>query len=459
MFDVAIIGGGPGGYVAGIRASQLGLKACVIEKEKPGGVCLNVGCIPTKNLIHQAEVFATQSSLAELGIKTDTKNFDFKKVIGQSKKAVNTLVRGVEYLLKKNKVELIKGSAKITSSNSIILDDGGEIHGKNIIIATGSRPIQLPGFEFDEKQVLSSTAALNLEKLPKSLIILGAGAIGCEFAHSMNAFGVEVQLVEMLDQILPLEDAETVAVLADSFIKKGIQIHTGAKALALEKKAGSVVITVAQKDGAKKELEADKALCVFGRTANTEEIGLANIGLETEKGCIPVGDYYQTKVKSVFAIGDVLSSPQLAHVASKEGEIAVEYIAGRNPEPKIDTNDIVSAIYSEPQIASFGLREDQAIPKNIPFKMATFPYAGVGKAVATNRAEGKVKILYDPDTREILGGHIVGCMATELIHELLLARTAELLPEDIAGMIHAHPTFSEVLMEGMRAVDNMAIHY
>ncbi len=303
---------------------------------------------------------------------------------------------------------MIKGTAKITSANSIILDDGREIHAKNIIIATGSRPIQIPGFEFDEKQVLSSTGALNMDKLPKSLIILGAGSIGCEFAYIMNAFGVKVQLVEMVDQILPFEDAETVSVLADSFAEKGIKIHTSTKALALKKRKTSVVITVEDKDGSKKELKAEKAMCVFGRKANTDGIGLDNIGIKTEKGCIPVGDYYRTKVKSVFAIGDVLATPQLAHVASKEEEIAVEHIAGRKPEPTIDTDEIVSAIYCEPQVSSFGLREDQAKQENISYKKAVFPYVGIGKAVAIGKTEGKVKILYDPEKQEILGAHIVG---------------------------------------------------
>jgi len=459
MYDIVIIGAGPGGYVAGIRAAQLGLKVCVIEKDKPGGVCLNVGCIPTKNLIHQAGMFASQHELTKLGIKIDTKDFDFKKVISNSKKAVKTLVQGVEYLLKKNKVELISGTARITSPNSVALDDGKEIHGKNILIATGSRSIELPGFEFDEKQVLSSTGVLNMEKLPKSMIILGAGAIGCEFAYIMNAFGVKVHLVEMVDQILPFEDEETVSILHDSFTQKGIQILTKTKALALEKTKSSVNVTLEDKEGVQQQLKAQKVLCVFGRKANIENLGLENIGIETDKGCIKVGDYFQTSVKSVFAIGDMLATPQLAHVASKEGEIAVEYIAGADPEPMIDLNGIVSAIYCEPQIASFGLREEQAKEQGINYEKAVFPYVGIGKAVAIGKTEGKVKVLFDPDTKEIQGAHMVGASATELIHEILLAKSTELLPEVIAGMVHAHPTLSEAVMEAMRAVTGTAIHY
>jgi dihydrolipoamide dehydrogenase len=458
MFDVVIIGGGPGGYVASIRASQLGMKACVIEKDQVGGVCLNVGCIPTKNLIHQAELFSSQRELIKLGIKIDATGFKYDKVVNNSKKAVKTLIGGVGYLLKKNKVEVIKGTAEINSTTSIILENGKEIRGKNIVIATGSRPQQFPGFECDEKQTLSSTGVLNLKKLPKSMVILGAGAIGCEFAYVLNSFGVEVSLVEMAEHILPTEDAETMSVLADRFKKNGIEIYTGTRALNLEKTENSVIITIEQKGGSQIKLTAEKTLCAFGRTPNTEKIGLKKIGIETEKGCIPVNDYYQTKVKGIFAIGDVLATPQLAHVASREGEIAMNYLAGMKPEPKINPDEIVSAIFCEPQVASFGLREEQAKTKNIPYRKVIFPYAGLGKAVAIGKTEGMVKLLVDPETREILGAHLIGCFATELIHEILLAKTAELLPEDITRMIHAHPTISEGVIEVMRAVNGEAIH-
>jgi dihydrolipoamide dehydrogenase len=458
MYDVIVIGSGPGGYVTGIRASQLGMKACVIEKNNLGGVCLNVGCIPTKNLIHQAELFGAHHELTALGVKVNTQGLKFDKVIQNSKIAVKTLVKGVAYLLKKNKVDLIKATAKITGPNSVILDDGREIQGKNIVIATGSRPFQLPGFEFDEQQVLSSTGALNLKKLPKSMVILGAGAIGCEFAYVLNSFGVEVQLVEMAEHILPFEDAETVSVLADQFQKKGIEIHTQTRALKLEKKNDSITVTVEKSDGSPLKLEAEQALCVFGRIPNTDDIGLESIGIDTEKGCIPVNNYYQTKVKGIFAIGDVLSTPQLAHVASREGEIAMDYLAGLQPEPRINSDDIVSAIYCEPQIASFGLREEQTKAQNIPYTKAIFPYSGLGKAVAIGKTEGLVKLLVDAETHELLGAHIVGHTATELIHELLLAKRAELLPEDITRMIHAHPTISEAIIEAMREVNGEAIH-
>jgi len=453
-----IIGAGPGGYVAGIRASQLGLKACVIEKEKAGGVCLNVGCIPTKNIIHQAEIFASRIDLEEMGLAIDTQNFNYKKVFNKSGKAVRTLVGGVEYILKKNKVTLIKGKATIVSKNKIALEDGTVITGECILIATGSCPMQIPGFETDEKQVLSSTGILSLKKLPESIVILGGGAIGCEFAYIMNAFGVKVHLVEMMDHLLPFEDEETVAVLEKSFKKNGISVMTGTRAVSLKKTSKKVVVTLKEADGSRKQVEAQKALCVFGRTPNTDDIGLEKIGLKTEKGYIAVGDYYQTSIKGVFAIGDVVATPLLAHVASKEGEIAVEYMAGKHPEPSLDLMAIPSAIYCQPQVASFGLRESEAREKEVPFKKAVFPYRGVGKAVAIGKPEGLVKVLYDPETTEILGAHIVGYDATELIHEILLAKSGELLPEDVARMIHAHPTLSEAVMEMMRAVGGEPVH-
>ncbi|HPQ45095.1 MAG TPA: dihydrolipoyl dehydrogenase [Syntrophales bacterium] len=452
-YDVIIIGAGPGGYTAGIKAARLGLKACIIEKDTLGGVCLNRGCIPTKNLIHQAGIFHSRFHLEKMGVSVDARAFDYGYVHNQSREAVRSLVTGVEFLLKRQKVEVIRGTARILSKHRVVLEDHTEITGKNIIIATGSRPLEMKGFEFDEKQVLSSTGILSLKKLPESLIILGAGAIGCEFAYIMNRFGVKVHLIEMEKHILPVEDARATAVLTGSFKDYGIDIITGARANSLEKTAGNVTVTLSLKDGSSRQIEADKVLCVFGRTPNTDAIGLGNIGLKTEKGYIPVADYYQTKVEGVYAIGDVVRTPLLAHVASREGEIAVEYISGRTPPLRIDPNEIPSAIYCEPQLASFGLREDQAKEQNIPYKKAIYPYRGVGKAVAIGKTDGMIKTLYDPDTFEILGSHIVGHNATELIHEILLAKTNGLLPKDIAEMIHAHPTLSEAIMEQMRSVD------
>jgi dihydrolipoamide dehydrogenase len=458
QYDVIIIGAGPGGYVAGIRAAQLGLRSCVIEKDKPGGVCLNWGCIPSKNLLHQAKLFVESGELAEIGIVVDKTKLDYAKVQEKSRKVADQLMKGVEYLLKKNKVELIKGTAKIVEKTKVMLDNGKEIAGKNILIATGSRPLEVPGFEFDETQVLSSNGILSLKKLPQSLVILGGGAIGCEFAYIMNAFGTKVTLVEMADHLLPFEDEETVAVLEKSFKKSGIEVLTGTLAVSLSKTLEKVSVAL-KKDGLQRIVDAEKVLCVFGRKPNTETLGLESIGLRTENGFIPVGSYYQSEVQGVFAIGDVVkTTPLLAHVASKEGEIAVEYMAGEQTETMVDINAIPSAIYCEPQIASFGLRETVAKAGKINYGKTVFPFRGLGKAVAIGKADGHVKVLYQKDTKEILGAHIVGENATELIHEILLAKFAELLPDDIACMIHAHPTLSESTMEVMRATDSQAIH-
>jgi dihydrolipoamide dehydrogenase len=457
-YDVLIIGSGPGGYVAGIRASQLGLKAAVIERDKVGGVCLNVGCIPSKALIHQAELFRSLPELKALGIAVDTKGFDYKQVFDKSRKAADALSKGVQFLLKKYKAELVMGDAVLSGKNEVTLKDGKKITAKNIIIATGSRPRIIPGFEFDEQKVLSSTGALMLTKLPKKAVILGAGAIGVEFAHVWNAFGVEVHLVEMMETILPLEDAEAVQVLARAFQKRGIQMYTSTKAVSLQKTPTGISIVLEEKGGARKTLEADQILVAIGRTCNTDGIGLEKVGITTEKGFIPVGDFNQTKVPGIYAIGDVVATPLLAHVAFKEAEMVAEHLAGKSPAPRLDPLSIPGATYCEPQVASFGLTEWKAKEKGVAFSKASFPYRGAGKSVAIEASEGFVKVIFDPKTKEILGAHIVGADATELIHELLLARSSELLPEDIANMIHAHPTLSEAVMESMRAVEGWNIH-
>ncbi len=458
-YDVLVVGAGPGGYVAAIRASQLGLKAAVIEKDKTGGVCLNIGCIPSKSLIHQASLFQSIQGLEAMGLKVDKTGFDYRKVQEKSRQAADRLSKGVQFLLKKNEVDLVTGEAVRIKPGSVTLKDGQVLAGKNILIATGSRPRELPGFEFDEERILSSTGALMQQSLPKSLLILGAGAIGVEFAHIMNAFGVEVHLVEMMDRILPLEDEEVVDVLRRSFKKRGITMDVSTKAVSQSVVNGHLSVELEDAAGVRRTIEVDQMLVSAGRVPNTAGLGLEETGVRLDKGgFIEVGDYYETAVPGIYAVGDVIRSPLLAHVASKEGEIVVERIAGRKVAPKIDPSDIPGAVYCEPQIASFGLTERDAKDKGIAFQKSTFPYRGAGKAVAIEQLEGLVKVLTDSVTGEILGAHIAGADATELIHELLLARHAELLAEDIAGMIHAHPTLSEAVMESMRQAGDGAIH-
>ncbi|MDX9703703.1 MAG: dihydrolipoyl dehydrogenase [Candidatus Auribacterota bacterium] len=458
-YDAVVIGAGPGGYVAAIRLAQLGKKTAVIERDKLGGVCLNIGCIPSKALIHQAEIFRNGiKNFKEFGIDLNMERFDYAKVQKKSRIAADKLSKGIAYLLKKNSVEVIAGSAKITDPHTVSVNETTTVSAENIIIATGSSARSIPNFDIDEDTVLSSTGALLLEKLPKRLAVLGSGAIGSEFAHIMNSFGVEVHLVELLDRLVPLEDDDMSKTLFDSFKRRGINIYLSHKAESMEKHDSGIKLFLKDNTGRQVTLEADKILVAVGRAPNTGGIGLESVSIVPEKGFIPVSDYYRTSVESIYAIGDVIDSPMLAHVASKEGEIVAEHIAGKETEKRIDPHTIPSAVYCEPEIASFGYTERDAKSAGVKFEKAVFPLRGAGKTVAVEQSEGMVKILFDPSTKEILGAHIAGIHATELIHEALLAKKAELLPQDIATMIHAHPTVSEAVMEAFRTAEGWAVH-
>lgn len=457
--DIVIIGSGPGGYVAAIRAAQLGLKVAVVERELPGGVCLNVGCIPSKALIEQASLFNSIARLESLGVKCDPSNFSYESVYKKSRQASTRLSKGVSYLLKKNGITYINEAARITGRGRIELKKSGELKGKNIIIAAGSRPKELPIFPFDERRIISSTGALMLKELPRRMAILGSGAIGVEFAHIFSSFGVEVHLIEMLDNLLPGADREAVGLLERELKKRKVKIYTATRAVSYSDSGQGLALRLERAGSTESfSLEVDKVLVAVGRTPNVEGLGLESVGVKPDKGAIPVGDYYETSCKGVYAIGDIINSPQLAHLASKEGEIAVEYIAGRSPERRVDYDLIPAAVYCEPQIAWFGKGEAALKAAGAGYEVASFPYRGVGKAVATERAEGLVKLFYDPAIGEILGAVAAGAEASELIHELLLAKKAELLPEDISTMIHAHPTLSEAVMEAARAILGRAIH-
>lgn len=462
-YDLAIIGGGPGGYVAAIRAAQLGLSACVVEKSELGGVCLNWGCIPSKSLIHYANEYVGLKDMESVGVKIDRSSFSYAAVHAKSREAAKTLAAGVAGLLKKNGLEVFRTSASIAAKGRIALHggehDGKSLFAKNIVVATGSRPMAVPGFDFDEQGVVSSSGLLAMTELPGSLTILGAGAIGCEFAYVMNAFGVKVTLIEMAPHILPSEDREIAQVVEASFRRSGIDVRTACRANALKKRRDGLEVSI-DSDGKTEVIASEKVLVAFGRVPNTRDIGLEAVGVEIdERGYVVTGEYGETSVPSIYAIGDITRTPLLAHVASKEGEIAVEHIAGRTPrECCIDPDLVPSAVYCEPQVAAFGLREERARKEGIEFKKSVFPYRGAGKSVAIGRTEGMVKILADPQTGELLGAHIVGAEATELIHELLLARHGELLAEDIQSMIHAHPTLSEAVMEAARGIDGRPIH-
>ncbi len=478
-YDVAVIGAGPGGYVSAIRASQLGKKCVVIEKDKPGGICLNWGCIPSKSLIHQAEVFCEAKKLSAFGAKLDTTDFKYELVQKSSRKVTEKITRGVSNLLKKNKIDYVRGEACFTSPHSLQIRKSSEdssasegmpstdsresrsddliIEADNIIVATGSSPREIPNFEFDEEKVLSSTGILKMQTIPKSLIILGAGAIGMEFAYVMNSFGVEVTIVEMLDRVLPLEDESISSFMKKSFTQKGINLYLGTKATKLDKEGKGLRLTI-EKEGTSEVLVADAMLVSVGRVPNTTGIGLEKLGVLMEKGFVQVDDYGMTNIKGIYAIGDIVgTTPQLAHVASKEGEIAAEHICGKHPH-SIDRLAIPSAVYCQPEVASFGYNSHAIEQNKIPAKVSEFPYVGAGKTLAIDKADGFVKLITHQDTGEILGAHIVGHNATEIIHILLLASSKELLNNDVAEMIFAHPTVSETVMEVARESDGWAIH-
>ncbi|MGO8694656.1 MAG: dihydrolipoyl dehydrogenase [Rectinemataceae bacterium] len=464
-YDLVVIGAGPGGYVAAIRAAQLGLKTAVVERGDLGGVCLNVGCIPSKALIHSASLFREgRAALEAAGARVDMAAFDYGKVWQLSRKAADRLSKGVGFLLKKNAVDVVKGEARLDSPRSVDVAGIGRIEAKAIIVATGSRPKAVPGFEFDEEKVLSSTGFLMAKDLPKRLLVLGAGAIGMETAFVMNAFGVEVTVVELMDRVLPLEDAESAAIVAREFGRRGVKIATGMRAGRLERGPGGIRLIASSSDGAESGMDADRILVAVGRSPNTEHLGLEELGVRLERGFVPVGDWQETQVSGVYAIGDIVATPLLAHVASKEGEIAAERIAqllrgeSEPRERRVDPLLVPNAVYCEPELASFGLSEARAEEEGIAHAVARFPYRGVGKAVATERPEGQAKIVFDPKTEAILGATLVGAQATELVHEFLLASCAELRLEDLADTIHAHPTLSELVMESGRAALGRAIH-
>jgi dihydrolipoamide dehydrogenase len=448
QFDVAVIGSGPGGYVAAIRATQLGLTAAVIERDKPGGVCLNWGCIPTKALLKNAEIYNNFKHAEDWGITYKDLQFDFAKIVARSRKVAMLNSKGVEYLFKKNKIEHIPGFGKLLGNGKIDVSKEGKsletISAKHIILATGARARTLPNVKIDGKQVISSTEAMILPQVPKSMIVIGGGAIGVEFAYFYNAFGTKITIVEMMPNILPVEDKELSKLLESNFKKNGIDILTESKVESITTGKG-VKVVVVTKEG-KKELNADVALMAIGVQGNTENMGLESVGVKVEKGWIQVDDFSRTNVNGVYAIGDVAGPPWLAHVASKEGVVCVEALAGKNPQP-INYDNIPGCTYCQPQVASIGLTEEKAIAAGYQIKVGRFPFSASGKARAIGETDGLVKLIFDAKYGELLGAHILGADATEIIGELGVAKTLETTVAGIAGTIHAHPTLSEAIME------------
>ena len=462
-YQVAVLGGGPGGYVAAVRAAQLGLKTVIIEKDNLGGICLNWGCIPTKSLLKNAEIYdLMKNHSAEFGIKVQGLEFDFSKIIKRSRDISDRIVKNVEFLIKKNKIDRIKGFGKLASSNLIdIFNHEGKsidsVTADNIIIATGARPKDIPSLPVDHKMIITSTEAMNLPEQPKELIVIGAGAIGVEFAYFYSALGTKVTLIEMMDSILPVEDKEVSFTLEKSFKKRGIDILTNASVQKAEIKGSKMKVSVLV-NGSVKELTADKVLCAIGVTGNVEGFGLEKLGIELYKNHIKVNkSNYSTNVKGVFAIGDVIGPPWLAHVASAEGIHCVEKIKGLTP-PDINYDNIPGCTYCQPQIASIGFTEQKAKEVGYELKIGKFPFMASGKAFAIGEREGFVKLIFDAKYGELLGAHIIGSEATEMIAELAMAKSLEATAESIIKTIHAHPTLSESVMEAAGVAYNEAIH-
>ena len=463
-FDTVVIGSGPGGYVAAIRAAQLKQKVCVIEKAELGGICLNWGCIPTKALLKNAEVFELYNRADEFGFKTGDIKFDFDKIIGRSRNVADQNSKGIQFLFKKNKIEHINGIAELKSKNEILVKDSSgkntdTIKAKHIILATGARPRSISpiGLEIDEKQIWSYYGALKPTKMPKSMIIIGAGAIGVEFAYFYNKFGAKIEIIEMMDQLLPIEDNEAVRHLERSYKKHKIGIHTNTKVVNVKKSAKECIVTI-EKKGKTETLSAEVILAAVGIQANTENIGLEKLGIKLDKGLIQADSKTcQTNVPNIYAIGDCIGTAALAHVASAEGITAAEHISGLDV-PGVDYTNIPSCTYCQPQVASVGLTEKAALEKGYKLKIGRFPFSALGKARAIGETDGMVKLIFDEKYGELLGAHIVGHDATEMIAELGLAKTLETTYEEVARTVHAHPTLSEAVMEAAHDALGHAIH-
>lgn len=468
-YDLVILGAGTGGYVAAIKASQLGLKVAVVEKAKLGGTCLHQGCIPSKALLRSAEVYSTMKNSEEFGITANEITLRFDKVQQRKQKIIDNLHKGVQQLMKKGKIDIYEGIGRILGPSifsptpgtiSVEMNNGEEnemLIPKNVIIATGSRPRTLPGLELDGKFVLTSDEALQMETLPNSMIIVGGGVIGIEWASMLADFGVQVTVLEYADRILPTEDYEISKEAQRSLKKKGVKIVTSAKVMAETIKKEETVSIQAEHKGDLKTFTAERLLVSVGRQANIEGIGLENTDIQIEKGVIQTNEFYQTKESHIYAIGDVIGGLQLAHVASHEGIIAVEHIANLNPH-KLDYDLVAKCVYSSPEIASVGLTEDEAKQKGYQVKTGKFLFKAIGKALVLGETDGFVKLVVDEKTDDLLGVHMIGPHVTDMISEAALAKVLDATHWEVANTIHPHPSLSEAIGEAALAVDGKAIH-
>ncbi|MCL4542019.1 MAG: dihydrolipoyl dehydrogenase [Chloroflexi bacterium] len=464
-YDVVVLGGGPGGYVAAIRAAQLGLKTAVIEREEMGGICLNWGCIPSKALLRNAEIISLIKRAGDFGIKVENISIDYAAGISRCRKVVATQVRGVNYLMRKNTIDILRGSAQLISPNTLRVhpdeSDGYNVQGENLIVATGSRVKPLSGVSIDGRYVVSSKEIWSLDTLPQSLLIIGSGPIGVEFATVFSAYGAKVTLVEFLPRILPGEDEDISVELAKNFTRRGINILTSTGVVSTTIKDSQVEVKLAPAPGAngqEQTVTVDRVLLAAGFTPNSDNLGLENVGVQVDqRGYIQVDDAMGTSVPGIYAVGDVTGKLPLAHVAFAQGEVAAESIA-RVPTLKLDYNSMPRCTYSQPQIASIGLTEKQAREEGYDVRTGTYPFRPNGKAQALSELDGQVKIVADAKTGEILGTQMIGPEVTELIGELSLGRMLEATPYELGRSVHPHPTLSEVVAEAALAAEGHSIH-
>jgi dihydrolipoamide dehydrogenase len=460
-YDLIVIGSGPGGYVAAIRASQLGMKVAIVERENLGGICLNWGCIPTKSLLKSAQVFEYLQHAADYGISIEGQaKPDFSKIVQRSRSVADGMSKGVQFLMKKNKVETVMGTGKLVSNNTVEVTDAegkkNQISAKHIILATGARSRELPNLKQDGAKVIGYRQAMNLPKQPASIIVVGSGAIGSEFAHFYNSIGTQVTLVEFLPNIVPLEDEEVSKQLERSFKKAGMTILTSSTVESVDASGDLCKVKIKTPKG-EEVREAEIVLSAVGIAPNLENIGLEELKIEVDKGRVKVDEFYRTNVEGVYAIGDIIASPALAHVASAEGITCVEKIAGLNPHP-INYKNIPGCTYTSPEVASVGLTEKAAREAGHDIKVGKFPLTASGKASAAGAKEGFVKMIYDAKYGELLGAHLIGYNVTEMIAEVVVARNLETTGHEIIKSIHPHPTISEAIMEASAAAYGEVIH-
>lgn len=458
-FDLVVIGSGPGGYVAAIRASQLGMKTAIVEKAELGGICLNWGCIPTKALLKSAQVFDYINHAKDYGITVGNAQEDFDAVIKRSRNVAAGMSKGIEFLMKKNKIEVIKGFGKVVAKGKIEVDNDGKkqaVEANHIILATGARARELPNIKIDGKKVVEYRKAMTLDKKPESLVVIGSGAIGVEFAYFYATMGTQVTIVEYMDRILPVEDVEVSKMLEKLYKKKGLNILTSASVEKVDTSGKGCKVEVKTAKGTE-TISCDVVLSAAGIQTNLENLGLEEMGIATDKGRVLVDEFYQTNVPGIYAIGDIVPGPALAHVASAEGIICVEKIAGHHPEP-LDYNNIPGCTYCHPEVASVGYTEAQAKEKGYDIKVGKFPFSASGKASASGHKDGFVKVIFDAKYGEWLGCHMIGEGVTDMIAEAVVARKLETTGMEIIKSVHPHPTMSEAIMEAAAQAYDECIH-